>query len=119
MPVYDYHCSKCGAVETHFVKIADLEAVTFEHCSAPMERLISAPMVAPDYPPYSCPITGREIRGRREHIENLARHGCRVKEPGETEEFIRRKKSGYFQKQFEAENERIINEAFREMGFNT
>lgn len=118
MPVYDYKCEKCGAVETHFVKIADLESATFPHCGQAMSRLISLPMVAPDYPPYECPITGRLISGRREHIENLKRTGCRLKEPGETEEYMRRKASGYFQKEFERSIEKVVEEAARDLGFN-
>jgi len=120
MPLYDYHCPACGHIETKFQRIAELDVVTFEHCrGVKMERLISAPMVAPDYEPYSCPITGRLISGRREHIENLKRHGCRLKEPGETEEYMKKVQSGYFKKQQEKEIEKIVDEAIRDTGFNT
>ena len=43
-------------------------------------------MVRGDFAGYSCPITGKWIEGRRAHEENLARHGCRVLESGETEQ---------------------------------
>lgn len=43
------------------------------------------PMLARDYAAYDCPITGRMIDGKREHRENLERHGCRILEPGETQ----------------------------------
>lgn len=43
------------------------------------------PFVSGDYQPYDCPITGRTIDGRKEHRENLARHGCRLLEKGETD----------------------------------
>lgn len=119
MPIYDYRCPKCGKVETLWLKIAELETTFPRHCDSQMERLISLPMVAPDYPAYDCPITGREIRGRREHIENLKRTGCRLKEPGETEEYIRRKKSGYFQKELEREIGKIVDLAAQDVNFNT
>lgn len=40
---------------------------------------------------YQCPITGREINGKRDHEENLARHGCRVLEDGEHQDAARRR----------------------------
>lgn len=45
-----------------------------------------------DYEPYQCPITGKEISGKRAHRENLERHGCHVNEPGvkEAAERVRR-----------------------------
>lgn len=42
-----------------------------------------------DIPGYDCPVTGKWIEGRRAHEENLKRHGCRVVEKGEKEEWIR------------------------------
>jgi hypothetical protein len=39
-----------------------------------------------DYPGYHSPITGEWIEGRKAHREDLARHNCRLKEPGETEQ---------------------------------
>jgi len=50
-----------------------------------MNRVIMAPAVRGDYAGYSCPITGKWIEGRRAHQENLKQHGCRVLEPGETD----------------------------------
>jgi|TARA_R110002020_G_scaffold80746_5_gene201184 hypothetical protein len=65
---------------------------------------LAAPYVAGDYKPYSCPITGRTIDGRREHEENLARHGCRVHEKGEFEDV---KKNG--KKRLDAEMDAAID----------
>ena len=48
-------------------------------------------MVRGDYAGYNCPVTGKWIEGKRAHEENLKRHGCRVLEPGETDEFKRRR----------------------------
>ena len=60
-------------------------------CGAVAERQICAPAVRGDYAPYECPITGRMVEGRRAHVENLKRHGCRVLEPGESAEASRRR----------------------------
>lgn len=60
-----------------------------------MERkqITAAPMIgsAAAYQ-YQCPITGKDINGKREHEANLARHGCRVLESGEAEDAQRRRK---------------------------
>jgi hypothetical protein len=43
------------------------------------------PRVVGDYAPYECPVTGKWIAGRKQHLENLAKHGCHVLEQGEVE----------------------------------
>ena len=55
-----------------------------------MRQLISAPHIVMDYPGYTCPVTGQWVEGRTAHRENLKRQGCRVLEPGETEQTRRR-----------------------------
>lgn len=40
---------------------------------------------------YACPITGKPILSKREHIDNLRRHGCHVLESGEKEANERRR----------------------------
>lgn len=47
--------------------------------------------IVSDYEGYSCPITGNWIEGKSSHRENLKKHGCRVFEPGELEDFKRNK----------------------------
>lgn len=64
------------------------------------------PMIAGDYKPYECPITGRLIDGRREHRENLKQHGCRILEKGEFEDV---KKNG--NKRRQEEIDRAIDKA--------
>lgn len=84
MPMYAYRCGKCGTSQDVFKPIRDLDLPEpCERCETPMDRMLCAPMVRPDYPGYSCPITGDWIEGRRAHEENLKKHGCRVYEPGE------------------------------------
>ena len=47
--------------------------------------------ISSDYEGYNCPITNKWVEGKSAHRENLKRHGCRVFEPGELEEFKRNK----------------------------
>jgi putative FmdB family regulatory protein len=95
MPLYEHQCGYCGARRDVMLKIAelDLTPALCTRCGQPMARLLSAPAVLGDYEAYDCPITGARIEGRRAHEENLAKHGCRVRETGETEEFMRRRKT--------------------------
>lgn len=94
MPMYEHRCGYCGAHRDVFIKIADLdlEIIRCLRCSQPMARCLAAPAVVGDYAPYECPITGKVIEGRRAHTENLAKHGCRIREEGETREFIERRR---------------------------
>lgn len=92
MPIYSFQCANCGKRDQFFRKIDHRDAEA--HCSKcgyPSTRQLDGPRVRADYPGYECPITGDWIEGRRAHRENLAKHGCRVYEPGETEAFKRRK----------------------------
>ncbi|HEY6018995.1 MAG TPA: hypothetical protein VIY48_03615, partial [Candidatus Paceibacterota bacterium] len=62
-------------------------------CGSPARRVISAPLFSVDQTGYDCPITGKWISSKREHRENLAQHGCRVLEDGETQASIARRKA--------------------------
>lgn len=87
MPTYTTQCPACNHKFVIFRKIDDRNRpANCEKCHTECVRVIDAPRVVADYAPYNCPITGKEIRGRREHEENLAKHGCRVYEPGEFED---------------------------------
>lgn len=87
MPTYTAQCPACLHRFPIFRRIADRNIpANCEKCQTECVRVVDAPRVVVDYAPYNCPITGKEIRGRREHEENLARHGCRVYEPGELDE---------------------------------
>lgn len=86
MPLYVYKCTGCGARREILKALALLDRVEgCNDCDFVMQRQVAAPMVVGDYEGYDCPITGQRIEGRRAHVENLKRHGCRVLEPGETE----------------------------------
>ena len=57
-------------------------------------QITQAPMIgsAATYQ-YKCPITGKDINGKRDHEANLERHGCRLLENGEAEDAARRRKN--------------------------
>lgn len=85
--MYSYRCAGCGASQDVFKSIKDLDLPEpCGRCETSMTRVLCAPMIRPDYPGYNCPITGDWIEGKRAHQENLKKHGCRVYEPGETEQ---------------------------------
>lgn len=84
MPLYDFQCAEGHKFEK-FVALKDFEDPVFCGCNAPAQRLISAPMFSVDQVGYTCPVTGEWIGSKREHRENLAKHGCRVLETGEKE----------------------------------
>lgn len=60
-------------------------------CEGIGNQRLTAPMVSMDYAGYECPVSGRWIEGKKAHEENLKRTGCRIFEPGEREQFIRKK----------------------------
>jgi len=63
-------------------------------CGYRLERVYTPPHVANDGAySYDCPITGRPIRGKKEHEENLKRNGCRVLERGEAAQAAERAKA--------------------------
>lgn len=90
MPIYTAQCTVCGFRFPIFRKIEARDTpANCEKCASTAKRVLDAPRVMNDYEPYECPITGKQIRGRREHEENLKQHGCRVYEPGEREDASR------------------------------
>jgi putative FmdB family regulatory protein len=41
MPIYEYECSACGAVEEAFQKFSDKPLTKCKHCSGKLHKLIS------------------------------------------------------------------------------
>lgn len=109
MPLYDFRCDSNHTFE-RFVPLEKFEEQQECACGAPAHRLISTPMFSVDNTGYSCPITGDWIGSKRQHQENLARHGCRVLETGETEAAKSRKarEEAEFEKRVEETVEREI-----------
>lgn len=92
MPLYTYACPVCSKKFDIFKRLADLDSPSHcPQCLFEMQRQVTAAAVVGDYPGYLCPVTNNWIEGRKAHQENLAKHGARVLERGETAEFTRRK----------------------------
>ena len=92
MPVYDYACVSCGAVEEKVHSIAALGVQQYcSICNGRMTKLLSAPMVHVSKVEYRCPITSAPITTKQQHINNLAKHGCRILETGEVEQAKRKR----------------------------
>lgn len=90
MPTYTYQCPNCETRRDVFKALANLDRPEpCDNCATPMGRRITAALVIGDYAGYTCPVTGSWIEGRKAHTENLKKHGCRVLETGETEEYKR------------------------------
>lgn len=93
MPMYEYHCETCGVNFSAYKKLAQYKEPQAHTCGAISEKVISLPMVAVDYPAYESPVTGRRIEGKRAHLEELKRTGCRLLEPGERQDAERKRKA--------------------------
>lgn len=93
MPLYQYQCPDVHKFERILPLVRYDEPQNCPTCGQPAQKLVAAPAVRGDYAPYQCPVTGKMIEGRRAHIENLARHNCRILEPGEKEEAMRRRRA--------------------------
>lgn len=109
MPLYDFKCEKDHIFERH-VPLKDFAAQQFCDCGEVARRVISTPMISVDSVGYTCPVTGSWIGSKREHNENLKRHGCRVLETGEKEaaaEF-RKKADEEFDRKVEATVEKEV-----------
>lgn len=111
MPLHDYSCPTCGKRREVFLKIEDLASTVYCHNGHPMLRRPSAPYVRGDYPPYESPVVpGKMIEGRRAHEEHLRETGCRIMEPGETDNYRRwhREEEEKFDKKIEETAEQLI-----------
>lgn len=93
MPTYGYCCPKGHHFDT-FTSIGNyVPKEICPQCGAISERYLTPQAISGDYAPYNCPITGQLISGKKEHEANLRKHGCRIIEKGEREDFDRRKAS--------------------------
>lgn len=90
MPVYVYECPEHGRFDRVLSLREHVTEVACE-CGRTAPQRLTPTAVLGDYEGYRCPVTDRWIEGRKAHEENLKRTGCRVSEPGEKEEFLRRK----------------------------
>lgn len=93
MPIYQMKCS-AGHVFDKYMTIAQMEGDTHLcDCGIQASVQITPTMLAPMFEPYRCPVTDQPITSKHAHTENLKRQGCRVYEPGETNDFNARKEA--------------------------
>jgi len=85
VPLYDFRCLDGHKFE-RFVKLEHFDDLQNCACGSPANRVISPVRFSVENIGYDCPITGEWIGSKRQHDENLAKHGCRVYEAGETEQ---------------------------------
>lgn len=86
-----------------------------EQCGGTAYKFLTVPMIVADARPYSCPITGKPIEGKRAHVENLKKHRCRVLEPGETADLIKNKPKRDAEA-LDRSIDRVVDSAARSMG---
>lgn len=111
MPIYLYRCEFCGDEFERIVRLADHTPTAPCECGHNATQKLTAPMVHMDYAGYECPVSGQWIEGKRAHEENLKRTGCRIFEPGEREQFMRRKaqEDGALSRQIEDDVGRFVD----------
>jgi len=114
MPIYSIMCSECGHRDTMFRKIANMYDVP-EHCGKPMIRLIDAPAVQTDIPPYQSPIDGRWIDSKTARREDLKRSGCRPWEGMESEKKEAQRRAEYIDTKYNEGLEGAIMHTFNNM----
>jgi putative FmdB family regulatory protein len=114
MPLYTYKCKWCDRQFDVVRKIAEMEQTEPCTCGDYAQKIIVPTAVFSDYETYSCPITGKPIEGKKAHLENLRAHGCRIYEPGETSDFIKRKAER--ERAFTRRTEEIVEKSAREIG---
>lgn len=87
MPLHDFRCTYCGAVEERHVPSDNLSQLQWHKCgevSAPMEKVfLKAPVgfVQRDIC-YDSPVDGRPITSKQARIEDLRRNDCVEYDPG-------------------------------------
>lgn len=84
MPLYVIRCQSGHKFE-RVIPLAQFDDPISCECGAQATRIICAPMFQVDNVGYSCPITGDWISSKKDHENNLQKHGCRVLEGGEHE----------------------------------
>jgi predicted nucleic acid-binding Zn ribbon protein len=89
VPLYAYKCQQCGTALDGFRAYEERDRP--EDCCSPgsATRIFAASRIVVDYPGYVSPATGKWVEGRKAHREDLARSGCRVLEPGESEAYMK------------------------------
>ncbi len=113
MPVYEYHCPVCEKRFDAFKKLANYADEQRHTCGAVAQKVVSLPMVAVDYPAYVSPASGRVVEGKKAHLEELKRTNCRLLEPGERQDAVKRKKAE--EKKFDKLVDNGVDRVFAEL----
>lgn len=133
MPLYSYICECCEKRDRRFLPVSRYKDPQYCHnpiCPQhvvfddqpipedrqPMTKIIEAPAVVGDYEGYISPATGKWVEGRKQHLEDLKRSGCRIYEPGETDAEIR--KTAERQARVEKEIDDAVERTAAELGIN-
>jgi len=74
MPIYATRCQHCGARQDVYRSVETRDDLP-ECCGSKVERVLSAPYVAPDIQPYRSMVTGEIINSRSQHRAHLKAHG--------------------------------------------
>lgn len=114
MPIYKARCEQCGFVEAYVRPISFRDQIP-EHCSERMTRIIEAPAVRADLPPYESPIDGRMIEGRAARREDLKRNNCREWEGMAEEKKAALERAAVADVQFEKGIERALYQTYNHM----
>lgn len=75
MPIYAMGCNACNHTADIYRSIAKMNDDLPTCCGAPMQRRVTAAMVATDIQPYRSQITGEIIASRSQHRSHLKQHG--------------------------------------------
>ncbi len=81
MPMYLVECRVCRVKTDIFRKIAEYDNLP-DHCGGKMSRVMCAPAVHADLPPYVSPASGKLINSRSAQAEDLKRTNSILNEPG-------------------------------------
>lgn len=110
MPTYVYECQQHGRFERALRMKDHTSTAACPHCAATSPQVITRPMVIFDVAPWAAfesPTTGKLITSRRESHEDLRRSGCRLLEPGESDQY--RKDEARRQKENEKASEALVD----------
>ncbi len=112
MPLYDFICESGHKFE-RMVRLDDFDDLQHCACQSPATRVISPVRFSVESVGYDCPVTGEWIGSKAQHENNLAKHGCRVYETGETEAAKKAKASA--DAEFERELDKTVEKEFESL----
>lgn len=73
MPIYATKCECCGAESDVLLPLARYNELP-TCCGETVQRVITAPYIAPDIQPYKSMVTGEMITSRSQHRSHLKQH---------------------------------------------